>query len=174
MTVTANLVLDNGSSTITKTLSGHAMAALTCALPDNPQWSEVFDILSGHDNYSVREAVARYEFLSDHAVHRLSADPAIKVVMKLVANSSASKRLTQPEVLAICRRDPELAALVAARFEDFLTIDSEVLNLLANHVESLVRLKLACNPFVPKSVLIALVKHDRDEDVRESARECLE
>lgn len=76
-------------------------------------------------------------------------------------------------MLSLCQRDPDLAVLVAARFEDFALGDNDVINFLEAHPDSQVREALAGNPFVPKAVLQRLALRDPDASVRQTAAEIL-
>lgn len=170
MNIKATLTLDDGAQNIPVSVSTSQLSAWAATLSDTENHSDVFDILSKHGDSSVREAIAGMSRLSDAAIRHFAIDPALSVAKRLLRAQEIRARLTAEEVLAICRRDPELAAAVAGTYEDYVLDDEAVINFLENHPDCQVRADLAGNPFVPKAVLRRMAAGDPDDEIRESAR----
>ncbi len=171
MTLTAQLTLDDGGHTVSLAVSAKALAVLAAALPDHDNMAMAFDLLSRHTDGAVRAAVAAKQRLPASAIRRLADDSAQAILKILLKSSEACCRLSTDEVLGLCRRDPALADMVAARYESFMLGDDAVLAFLEGHADSRVRESLAGNPFVSKHVLHRLAENDADEQVRELARQ---
>ena len=173
MTISAQLTLDDGEQRVSISLDSKMMAGLAEALGDQADSAPTFDLLSRHADCLVREAIADKSNLPLAAVHRLAGDPALSVARALLTSNESCARLTGDEVLALCRRDPELAGLVACRYEGFVLDDDVVIDFLERHPDTQVRENLACNPFAPKQVLRRIAQGDPDLRVRESARQVM-
>ncbi len=170
MTINATIALDDGTQNVSDSVSSSQLAAWAASLSDTENHSGIFDILSRHDDSAVREAIAGMSRLPDAVIRRLAVDPALAVAKDLLRAQEIRARLTAEEVLAICRRDPELAASVAGTYEDYVLDDDAVIDFLENHPDCQVRANLADNPFVPKAVLRRMAASDPDAEIRESAR----
>ncbi|MBN8475708.1 hypothetical protein [Sulfuritalea sp.] len=173
MTIKAQLTLDDGEQSVSILLDSKVVVALAEALSDHQDNAQTFDLLSRHGDCLVREAIADKSNLPVAAVHRLAADSAMSVARALLTINEACARLSNDEVLALCRRDPELAGMVACRYEDFVLDDDAVIDFLEKHPDTKVRESLADNPFVPKPVLRRIAQGDPDPRVRESARQVM-
>lgn len=155
-------------------LSSDDLAMLVSRLPDEVTLSEAYGRLATHTDSTIRKAVAGKKHLPDTAVHALATDAAIGVVKELLTSPDASRRLFGNEVLLLCRRDPDLAAIAAGRYEDFTLTDSNVIDFLESHSDAMVREALAGNPFVPKGTLQRMASKDSICHVRRTAALMLE
>lgn len=173
MTIKAQLTFNDGEQSVSISLESTEVVALAGALFDHEDNAQVFDLLSRHGDHLVREAIAGKSSLPVDAVHRLAVDSAISVAKALLTSQEARARLTSAEILALCRRDPDLAGMVACSYEDFVLEDDAVINFLESHSDTQVRENLAGNPFVPKPVLRRIAHGDADRQVRESARQVM-
>jgi hypothetical protein len=171
--VSAQLMVHDAGREILLDISSNGLAMLIELLPDEADLGEAYGRLAGHADCSVRTSVASKKYLPAAAIHILATDPALCVAKELVTTPEICRQLDSHEVLTLCQRDPDLAVLVAARFEDFALGDSDVINFLEAHPDSQVREALAGNPFVPKAVLQRLALRDPDASVRQTAAEIL-
>lgn len=172
--VSAQLMIHDEGREILLELSSNSLARLIEMLPDETNLGEAYGRLAGHTDCSVRTAVAGKKYLPAAAIHILATDPALCVARELVTTSEISRQLESREVLTLCQRDPDLAASIASRFEDFALSDSDVINFLESHPDSQVREALAGNPFVPKAVLQRMALRDPDASVRRTAADVLQ
>lgn len=146
------------------------LANLVDSLADDGALAEIFEFLSIHPDSEVLRAVAGKSHLSECAVAGLAADPAISVVGTVINSKPLSRRITETQLLDICRRDPSLAKSVAGNYEDYTFDGEEVIECLITHPDREVRSALANNPFVPRPALRRLAETDPDSDIRETAR----
>lgn len=170
----AQLVIRYSGLEIPLELSSNDLAMLVDRLPDEASLIEAYGCLAVHKDSAVRTAVAGKKQLPDAAVHALATDSALCVVRELLTSSDSSRRLHGNEVLVLCRRDPDLATVVAGRYEDFALADSNVIDFLESHPDALVREALAGNPFVPKATLQRIASQDPNAHIRRSAAQILE
>lgn len=173
MSIKAQLTFEVGEQSVSISLGSSEVAVLAGALFDHEGNAQVFDLLSRHSDCPVREAIASKSNLPISAVSRLAGDSAMSVARALLGSKEACARLTNDEVFALCRRDPDLAGMVACSYEDFVLDDNTVINFLESHPDTQVRENLAGNPFVPKRVLRRIAQSDPDGRLRESARQVM-
>lgn len=173
MFTTVKIILNDGDQTLAFELPSQSLAYVVARLPDSAEAICVSDLLVKHHDFEVRLAVAGLENLSTAAIETLAVDSSLSVVKQLLKSKAARPKLTSQQVLAISRRDPELAGFVAAVVEDFALVDDEVLSYLEGHPDTHVRAKLAGNPFAGSGVLRRLAASDADAKVREIAAEML-
>lgn len=173
MTIKAQLTLSDGEQTLAVEISSDALSVLAAKLPDTAMLTDMFDMLAQHPDFKVRMAIAGMENLPPAAIRRLVDDPAMSVVRVLLKSKTAREQLSAQEVLDICQRDPELAGMIAACFEDFNLDGDAVITLLERHSDTHVRTQLAGNPFAPNQVLRRIGANDPDEMVRLLAKDIL-
>lgn len=169
MTVTAQLIVTDGDQRFAIELTSQALCATVAKLPDNTSQNGLFDLLSMHPDSQVRLAVAGMENLPKEAIERLAADSSLMVVLSVLKSKTARQSMNYGQVHTLARRDPEVAALVAATLEDFNLDGDTVLPYLESHPDSHVRAKLAGNPFIGNAVLRRIATSDSDARVREIA-----
>ena len=170
MAIKATLILEKDSQTRSIAIGTNALVRVVEAMPDDEGHADVFEMLADHTDSVVREAIAAKDRLERQTLVRLSSDPAMAVVRKLIGVRHSKERLEVKDVLAICHRDPSLASQVANSFEDYIFEDSTVVEFLASHPDRQVRHALAGNPFAPKQILRRMSDADPDADIRETAR----
>jgi len=169
--IKAQLIVDDGERCESIELTYNALGAVAAELPDRLAFAQVYDHLSRHTGGAVRRAISRHEFLPVSAIKRLASDPSIGVLEEMLMSSRNRKELSENEVLAICRRDPCLARIVASRIEDFVLDGEKVTAYLETHPDAEIREAMVRNAFAPKQVLRRLAQSDPDAQVRAIAGE---
>ncbi len=172
--IVAQLTLTLGEKVETINIGSEALANAISGLPDEVLSEEILALLASHQSAEVRSRIAGKDNLPEDAIRMLAKDSSRNVVYALLNSSSARSMLSAQELLAICKKDPELAGSVAGNLEDFSGVDTDaVLELLEHHPDPDVRLRLISSYNIQKRTLQRIANNDPDEEVKARARNTL-
>ncbi len=144
-----------------------------CGLEDRESRMEIFAELAKSPSHPVRADVAGKEQISKETVDLLAGDSVVDVLKNLVRSYGARSHLNDEQLAGFVAKDAELALEIASQFDQYSGANTlKLAELLAQHADPTVRLRLADNSSTPKAVLKALSR-DTDMGVATAAKSSL-
>lgn len=137
-----------------------------------PPEKELINLLSQHEAWQVRQAMASQDDLEDEVLERLAKDSSWQVLDTLIGNASFQSWADLDLVLSLIEKSPHLASDISNNFESFSN-SSDLVEALAKHPDPEVRANVAGNRATHKKILKILAL-DSDAAVRKSAQQTLD
>jgi|GEM_PF-5284412 len=144
-------------------------------IPDSEEYLDLLHDCVSSPNSSIRESIAAMDIIDEQIVNQLLGDRQLSVLKELLSNSSASKYISEKELLRIIDiNESDLCCGIADNIDSFELCNITTLaeKLSANN-DPKVRLSLASNHLAPK-MIISRLKNDPDFGVRHQALKSLD